>query len=290
MLRSFLFVPGDNERRLAKAPSIDADALILDLEDAVVPERKAEARRHVADYLLQRKTDDRQSVWVRINALDTDAAADDLAAVVPAAPDGIMLPKAHSALQVSLLAGMLDELEATAGHTAEPIGIIPLVTETAAAVFQLGSYTPGMPRLRALTWGAEDLSVIIGATQTRDEQSRWLPVFQQVQSIVLLAAGAAGVPAIETIYSQFTDGKGLQQIAERARQQGFTGMLAIHPQQVPIINAIFAPHADEIAYAKRVVQKFAAANGAGAIELDGKMLDEPHLRQAQRLLAASEQP
>lgn len=286
MLRSFLFVPGDSERKLAKAPTTDADAIILDLEDAVVAERKAEARHNIAAYLLQRKTDDRQSVWVRINALDTDAAARDLAAVAPAAPDGLMLPKASSAQQVRALADRLDELEAESGQAAGRIGIIPLTTETAAAVFQLDSYTPDIPRLRALTWGAEDLSVVIGATRTHDEQYRWLPVFAQVQSLVLLAAGAARVPAIETIYGQFTDGEGLKRIAEQARLQGFTGMLAIHPDQVPIINAAFAPNADEIEYARRVVQKFSEADGAGAIELDGKMLDEPHLRQAQRLLDA----
>lgn len=288
MLRSLLFVPGDSDRKLAKAPTIAADALILDLEDAVVPERKAAARRNVADYLLQHKAGDRQSVWVRINALDTDEAARDLAAVVPAAPDGLVLPKARSARQVRTLADQLDALEADSGQTAGRIGIIPVVTETAAAVFQLDGYTPDLPRLRALTWGAEDLSVVIGATRTRDERGCWLPVFQQVQSLALLAAGAARVPAIDTIYGQFTDGDGLKRIAEQARQQGFTGMLAIHPDQVPIINAAFAPNADEIAHARRIVQKFANADGAGTIELDGRMLDEPHLRRAQRILDACE--
>jgi len=286
MLRSLLFVPGDSERKLTRAPTVDADAIILDLEDAVVPEAKAAARSNVAEYLRQRKSDDRQSVWVRINALDTDDAAADLAALTPAAPDGVMLPKAHSAQQVEALAAKLDTLEAHCGHAAGQIGIIPLVTETAAAVFQLGSYTSEIPRLRALSWGAEDLSVVIGATRSRDDQLRWLPVFQQVQSLTLLAAGAARVQAIETIYGQFTDGEGLKNIAERARQQGFTGMLAIHPDQVPIINAAFAPTAKEIAYARRVVQAFADAPGAGAITLDGKMLDEPNLRLAQQLLQA----
>jgi len=288
MLRSFLFVPGDSERRLAKAPTIAADAIILDLEDAVVAARKAVARQNAADYLRQSAAGDSQSqsqsVWVRINALDTDAAMHDLAAVIPAGPDGIMLPKAHSAQQVRALAGILDKLEADAGQAVGQTGIIPLVTETAEAIFQLGSYLPDIPRLQALTWGAEDLSAVIGATRTRDEHGEWLPVFQQVQSLMLLAAGAAGIPAIETIYGQFTDNEGLKRIAEQARQQGFTGMLAIHPDQVPIINAAFAPTADEIAYARRVVQAFAEADDAGAIKLDGKMLDEPNLRLARRLL------
>jgi len=286
MLRSFLFVPGDSERRLAKAPTIAADAIILDLEDAVVAARKAVARQNVADYLRQSAAGNGpcQSVWVRINALDTDAARHDLAAVIPAGPDGIMLPKAHSAQQVRTLAGILDKLEVDAGQTVGQTGIIPLVTETAEAIFQLGSYLPDVPRLQALTWGAEDLSAVIGATRTRDEHGEWLPVFQQVQSLMLLAAGAAGIPAIETIYGQFTDNEGLKRIAEQARQQGFTGMLAIHPDQVPIINAAFTPTADEIAYARRVVQAFAEADDAGAIKLDGKMLDEPNLRLARRVL------
>ncbi len=288
MLRSLLFIPGDSERKLARALTTDADAIILDLEDAVAPKRKAEARRQVADLLLHRKEGRAQQVWVRINALDTDAAALDLAAVAHAGPDGIMLPKARSAAQVVALAGRLDELEAAAGHEKGPesgqIGIIALVTETADAVFRLGSYAPELPRLRALTWGAEDLSVCIGATRTRDERGRWLSVFEHVQSLALLAAAAAGVPALETIYSQFNDDDGLRQIATRARQQGFAGMLAIHPSQVPIINDVFTPSAEEIAYARRVVQAFAAAGDAGVIALDGRMLDEPHLQQARRLL------
>ncbi len=288
MLRSFLFVPGDNPRRLAKAPTIDADAIILDLEDAVVPDRKSIARQNVAQYLQQRKRDDRQSVWVRINPLDHDAAALDLAAIVPAGPDGLMLPKANSAAQVQALADMLDELEHETGQMPGRIGIIPLTTETAAAVFELGSYTPDTPRLRALSWGAEDLGVAIGATRSRDEHNQLLPVFQQAQSMALLAAGAARVPAIETIYSQFTDDDGLRHIAQQARQQGFAGMLAIHPNQVPIINAAFTPTTAEIAAAERIVQAFASADGAGTIALDGRMLDEPHLQQARRLLDAGE--
>jgi len=286
MLRSFLFVPGDNERRLAKAPTIEADAVILDLEDAVVAAHKSAARRNVTEYLQQPADDNlkSRSVWVRINAFDTDEAMHDLAAVIPARPEGIMLPKAQSAQQVRALAGILEKLETDAGITIGRTGIIPLVTETAEAVFQLGSYMPDIPRLRALTWGAEDLSAVIGATQTRDEHGDWLPVFQHVQSMVLLAAGAAGIPALETIYGRFTDHKGLKRTAEQARQQGFTGMLAIHPDQVPIINAAFMPTTDEIAYARRVLQAFENANDAGAIKLDGKMLDEPNLRQARRIL------
>jgi citrate lyase subunit beta/citryl-CoA lyase len=284
MLRSFLFVPGDSERKLAVAPDVEADALILDLEDAVAPAHKKLARDAVVEYLRERKADAPQSLWVRINALDTDQALRDLTAVIPAQPDGIVLPKARSPRQVIQLAQQLDELETKSGHPAGKIGIIPVVTETAEAVFQLGAYYRDMPRLRGLTWGAEDLSVVIGASGSRDEYGSLLPVFQQVQSIVLLAAAVAGVQAIETIYAQFDDLDGLRKAIFEGRRQGFTGMLAIHPSQVPVINMGFLPTAEEIEQARRVVAAFAAANGAGTIRLGGKMLDQPHLAQAQRLL------
>ena len=284
MLRSLLFVPGDSERKLATASGIEADALILDLEDAVAQPRKQSARDTVSNFLRSRTGDRRQALWVRINALNTEHARHDLTAIVRAQPDGIVLPKANSPEQVAELAQQLDKLEKDAGIPAGQIGIIPVATETAGAVFQLGAYGQEMPRLRALTWGAEDLSLAIGAAGSRDDEGNLLPVFQQVQAMVLLAAGAAGVPAIETIYAQFDDPDGLRKVIYQGRRQGFTGMLAIHPSQVPVINAAFAPTTDEIEQARRVVEAFANSNGAGAIRLDGKMLDQPHLDQAQRLL------
>ena len=284
MLRSLLFVPGDSERKLATASGVEADALILDLEDAVAQPRKELARNTVANFLRGRTEDRRQALWVRINALNTEHARQDLTDIVPAQPDGIVLPKANSPEQVIQLAQQLDELEKNSGIPAGQIGIIPVATETAGAVFQLGAYGREMPRLRALTWGAEDLSLAIGAAGSRDEEGNLLPVFQQVQAMVLLAAGAAGVPAIETIYAQFDDPDGLRKAIFQGRRQGFTGMLAIHPSQVPVINAAFAPTTDEIEQARRVVEAFANSNGAGAIRLDGKMLDQPHLEQAQRVL------
>ncbi|MDH3510345.1 MAG: CoA ester lyase [Gammaproteobacteria bacterium] len=284
MLRSFLFVPGDSERKLAAASEVEADALILDLEDAVAQPRKPLAREAVAGYLRDRSAASQQSLWVRINALNTEQCLRDLTAVIPAQPVGVVLPKASSPQQVIQLGKQLDELERTAGHPAGQIGIIPIVTETAEAVFRLGDYVRDMPRLRGLTWGAEDLSVVIGASGSRDAAGALLPVFQQVQCMVLLAAAAAGVQAIETIYAHFDDLEGLRKASIGGRQQGFTGMLAIHPRQVPVINAAFLPTAEEIDRARRVVEAFANANGAGTIRLDGKMLDQPHLAQAQRLL------
>ncbi len=287
MLRSFLFVPGDSERKLTRASDVEADALILDLEDAVAPPRKQLARDAVAVYLRDRQGNSQQSLWVRINALNTDQSLQDLATVIPARPDGIVLPKASSPQQVTQLARRLDELEKNSGHPAGRIGIIPVATETAEAVFQLGAYVRDIPRLRGLTWGAEDLSVVIGASGARDEGGHLLPVFQQVQSMVLLAAAAAGVQAIETIYAHFDDLDGLKKTIVQSRRQGFTGMLAIHPSQVPVINAGFLPTAEEIEQARRVVEAFGKADGAGTIRLDGKMLDQPHLEQAQRVLELS---
>ena len=287
MLRSFLFVPGDSARKLASAPGIEADALILDLEDAVEKSRKPLARNAVVDFLRDKKANASQSLWVRVNALDTDLWRQDLAAIVPAQPDGIVLPKASSPRQVLQLASHLDELETTAEAPSRQIGIIPVATETAAAVFQLGEYRPNMSRLRGITWGAEDLSLMIGAHGSRDAAGKLLPVFQHVQALVLLAAGVAGVPAIETLYGQIDDPDGLKNAIAKSRQQGFSGMLAVHPSQVSAINAGFLPTAEEVDQAHRIVEAFANANGAGAIRFDGKMLDQPHLQQARRLLQRS---
>ena len=287
MLRSLLFVPGDSARKLAAASGVEANALILDLEDAVAEPRKTQARAAVVAYLRERRTDDGQALWVRINALGTDHSEQDLAAVIPAQPAGIVLPKCNSPEDVLQLASRLDELEAAAGSRRGQTGVIPIVTESPEAVFQLGAYTPDIARLKGLTWGAEDLSVRIGAHGSRDESGELLPVFRQVQSMVLLAAAAAAVQAIDTIYTRIDDRDGLQKVIALSRGQGFTGMLAIHPSQVPLINAAYLPTASEIEQARRVVQAFAEANGAGTLRLDGKMLDQPHLAAAQRVLALS---
>ena len=284
MLRSLLFVPGDSERKLTAARDVAASALIMDLEDAVAQPRKSIARATVAEYLRERRADSRHELWVRINGLDTAECERDLEAIVPARPAGIVLPKCTPD-QLRELASKVDDLEAAAGHTSGDIGLIPIVTETPAAVFQLGGYTPNMPRLRGLTWGAEDLSVVIGANASRDAAGELLPVFQHVQSLVVLAAGAAAVQAIDTVYHRVDDTEGLNKAIYRSRRQGFTAMLAIHPGQVPVINAAFQPTAEEIEQARRVVQAFAEAGGTGTIRLDGKMHDQPHLAAAQRVLS-----
>lgn len=278
-LRSLLFVPGDRPDRMEKALRSGADALILDLEDAVAAESKPEARRAVADFLGRgRET----PLWVRINPVDGAEAERDLAAVVPAHPDGIVLPKAEGGASVNELARRLTEL---GNATAQ---ILAIATETPAAIFQLGSYG-GAKRLAGLTWGAEDLPAAIGAATAREEDGRYTPPYELARSLCLFGAAAAGVAPIETVFPAFRDEEGVRAYAGRARRDGFTGMMAIHPAQVPLINAAFTPSEAEIGHARAVVAAFAAQPGAGALSLDGRMIDRPHLLQAQRTLAAAGQ-
>ena len=276
-LRSLLFVPGDRPDRMEKALGSGADALILDLEDAVAPAAKAEARRAVAKFLGAHRG---ANLWVRINPLDGDADRD-LEAVLAARPHGIVLPKAEGGASVADLARRLTERgNATAS-------ILAIATETPAAIFQLGSYG-GAKRLAGLTWGAEDLPAAIGAATSREEDGRFTPPYELARSLCLFGAAAAGVAPIETVYPAFRDLDGLALYAGRARRDGFAGMMAIHPAQVPVINAAFTPSDAEIAHARAVVAAFEANPGAGALSLDGRMIDRPHLVQAQRILAASE--
>lgn len=280
-LRSWLFVPGDSERKLAHAPGAGADALILDLEDAVTPQRQPIARGLVAEFIRSAARGAGPQCWVRINPLVTAAAREDLAAILPTGPAGIVLPKAAGPGEVRTLAGLLDQHD-----PALRIGIVPIVTETAGAVLRLVEYQEPLPRVRALAWGVEDLSTVVGARATRSGDGHWLPVFQHAEALVLVAAAALGVPALDGIFATHRDTEGLAARIEVARAQGFAGMLAIHPGQLAIINAGFEPTAGEIAHARRVVQAFAAAHGAGVVVLDGRMLDRPHLRRAERLLAS----
>jgi len=276
-LRSLLFVPGDRPDRMEKALRSGADALILDLEDAVAPAAKPEARRHVAEFLNSNST---AKLWVRINPLDGEDADRDLAAVLPSHPDGIVLPKAEGGASVAELGRRLTE---RGNATAQ---ILAIATETPAAMFQLGTYG-GAKRLAGLTWGAEDLPAAIGAATSREPDGRFTPPYELARSLCLFGAAAAGVAPIETVYPAFRDLDGLAAYAARARRDGFTGMMAIHPDQVPVINAAFTPNEAEIAHARAVVAAFAAHPGAGTLALDGRMIDRPHLVQAQRTLAAA---
>jgi len=260
---------------MEKALACGADALILDLEDSVALERKSEARKAVAAFLSRPRA---MPLFVRINPLGA-IADDDLAAVAPHKPDGFVLPKAEGGVS---LADLDRRLAALGDRQAR---ILPIATETPAAIFALGSYGQVTPRLCGLAWGAEDLPAAIGAAGARESDGRYTPPYEMVRALLLFAAHAAGVPAIETIFPALKDEEGLKAYAARGRRDGFSGMLAIHPAQVPVINAAFVPSKDEIAWARRVVEAFAANPGSGTLQVDGKMLDAPHLKQAHRILA-----
>ena len=279
-LRSLLFVPGDRPDWMEKAGGAGADALILDLEDSVAPDKKAAARGVVAWYLSRAPRP--VPLFVRINPLESDFAREDLAAVIADRPDGVVLPKSAGAASVTELDRRLTDL---GDRTAL---ILPLATETPAAIFSLGGYGGLTPRLCGLTWGAEDLPAAIGATTSREPDGSYTSPYEVVRSLLLFGAHAAGVPAIETVYPAFRDLDGLTRYAERGRRDGFSGMLAIHPAQVAPINAAFSPSADEIDWATKVVALFEQNPGSGSLSLDGRMVDAPHLKQALRVLAAKE--
>ena len=276
-LRSLLFVPGDRPDRMEKALKSGADALILDLEDSVAATAKPEARRAVAAFLAANES---ARLWVRINPLDGDEADKDLQALLPAHPDGLVLPKAEGGASVAELARRL----AQRGNVTARI--LAIGTETPAAIFGLGTYG-GHKRLAGLTWGAEDLPAAIGAATSREEDGSFTTPYEIARALCLFGAAAAGVAPIETVYPAFRDLDGLAAFAGRARRDGFTGMMAIHPDQVAVINQAFTPSEAELSHARAVVAAFAANPEAGALSLDGRMIDRPHLVQAQRLLAAA---
>ena len=279
MIRSFLFVPGDSERKLEKAAGAGADAVIVDLEDSVSAENRPRARELAREYI-----DGREDIWLRINPVDSGEAMADLQAVMPAALSGIVLPKARSADDATRLATKLDELESRFGIAAGQTRILPLCTERPRALFSLDSYVGATPRLAGLTWGAEDLSAALGARASRGEDGSWLPPYELARSLCLFAAAAAEVPAIDTVYTDFRDANGLASYAARAARDGFTGMLAIHPAQVTTINSAFSPSDDDVQRAERIIALFRDNPGAGTLALDGEMIDKPHLVQARRIV------
>jgi len=279
MIRSFLFVPADSERKMQKAFVSKADALVLDLEDSVTASARPEARVLVCENLAGR-----DDTWVRINPLDSEDADLDLEAIMPGAPTGIVLPKPQSAGDAIDLAFRLDELEKANGIEPGSTKILPICTERPEALFSLGGYVGATKRLAGLSWGAEDLSVAIGATTNRDENGAWLAPYELARSMCLFAAAAAEVVAVDTVYTDFRDLDGLSRYAANARRDGFSGMFAIHPAQVDAINDAFRIRAEEVARAQRIVDLFKANPGAGTLGLDGEMIDQPHLTQARRIL------
>lgn len=285
-MRSWLFIPGDSERKLAKLAELEADAVILDLEDAVMPASKTVARERVRAVLDAHSGPRAHELWVRINPLGSGLALADLAGVVAGRPDGIMLPKFETAAELARIDAALAALEVREGLPEGQIGLVVVATETARSMFELGQLGQASARLRGVTWGAVDLAVELGAARSRSEAGDWLPTYQLARSMTLLAAAAAQVAAIDTVYTDFRDHEGLARYCAQARQDGFTGMLAIHPSQAPVINAAFTPGDEECDWARRVLALFEQApDGAGALQMDGRMIDAPHIKQAQRILA-----
>ena len=286
-MRSFLFVPGDSERKMAKAEASAADALILDLEDSVAPPAKSAARKLTADYVTERrKTDTRHQLYIRINSLDTPYWQDDLAGVMAAAPDGIILPKPRSGEDVHTLSVALQHAEEATGGRTQPTRIVAIATEVPIAVLQIQSFIGASSRLMGLAWGAEDLSAELGSRTSREHDGQsWTSVYRLARDMTLYAANAGGMLAYDTVFVDFRDGAGLRTECIAAERDGFSGKMAIHPDQIDIINEVFTPSPEAIARAKEIVAIFAANPDAGVASLNGKMLDRPHLRLAERTLS-----
>ncbi len=285
-MRSLLFVPGDSSRKQDKGMTSGADALLLDLEDSVAPDNKQKAREVVREYLAAHVGKrERPRLFVRVNALDTGMTDADLDAVIPARPDGILFPKSRHGGDVMHLDAKITAREALYDIDEGATRILVLVTESAEALFGLHNYRGASKRLEGMTWGAEDLSADLGAETNRNERGDYTDPYRLARALCLIAAVAAEVAPIDTIFANFRDTEGLKRETLEGRRDGFTGKMAIHPDQVPVINEIYTPGADEIAKAERLIAAFRDAGNAGVISLDGQMYDMPHLKRAKRLLA-----
>ncbi|MEJ6783026.1 HpcH/HpaI aldolase/citrate lyase family protein [Aminobacter sp. Piv2-1] len=283
-MRSLLFVPGDSEKKLERGFASGADAVIIDLEDSVAQQNKAHARAIAADFIAARRDATSAAIYVRVNDLATGMTDDDLRAIIPVSPHGIMLPKSNSGADVQHLSTKLRVHEAENGLPDGAIRIIPIITETAAGVLSTGTYAGASARLAGLTWGAEDLSAAIGARAARDDAGRYTDVFRLARTMTMLGAAAADTAAIDTVFVNFRDLDGLRAECIEAERDGFTAKMAIHPDQVAVINEAFTPSTDAAAHAAAVVAAFEAAGNPGVVGIGGKMYDRPHLRLAQRLL------
>lgn len=284
-MRSMLFVPADSERKMVRALESTADALILDLEDSVAAERRPVAREMTAAFMADARTKGtRSQLWVRINPLDGEDWQADLAGVMEKGPDGVILPKPTSGEDVHKLSVTLGHWESRFGLKQGTTRILPIVTEVPISVLQLHTYVGSSTRLAAMSWGAEDLGAVIGSLANRDEAGNFTSPYAMVRNLCLIAASAAGTEPMDTVFVDFRDEKGLIAETRIAKRDGFTGKMAIHPGQVAAINEVFTPSSAEIAHAKRIVEAFAAIPGAGVASLDGKMIDKPHLKLAERVL------
>ena len=293
VLRSLLFVPGDSERKLTKALASGADALILDLEDSVAPERLGVARGQVLEFLQAHASSTHPQLWVRVNSLSSGRLYEDATAVIAGRPAGLVLPKVDGYGDIERIALTLEAIEAGHGIPVGTTSLVVISTETPAGLLALPSYPPAAAlhrasarRLAGLTWGMEDLSAALGARRKRDAHGALRPAFELARTTCLLTAAALGIAAIDGVYVDFRDSEGLRREAHLAREDGFSGKLAIHPEQVAAINAVFTPSAGELEWARRVVAAFEAAGGAGVTTLDGEMIDRPHWLLARRILAA----
>ncbi|ESX89605.1 CoA ester lyase [Mesorhizobium sp. LNJC403B00] len=284
-MRSLLFVPGDSKKKLEKGFGAGADVVIVDLEDSVAPQNKATARDIAARFIAGNRQQTSSAIYIRVNDLSTGLTDDDLAALVPVKPDGIMLPKSNSGQDVQQLSVKLRVHEAENGLPDGAIKILPIITETAAGLLAAATYAGASARLAGLTWGAEDLSAAIGAQAARDDNGRYTDVFRLARTMTILAAGAAEVAAIDTVFPAFRDMAAFEAECTEAERDGFTGKMAIHPAQVPVINAAFTPSAEAVQRSQAIVAAFEAAGNPGVVGIDGKMYDRPHLRLAERLLA-----
>jgi citrate lyase subunit beta / citryl-CoA lyase len=285
-MRSLLFIPADDERKLAKGVGCGADALILDLEDAVSAPRKEAARAIAAQYIASTRTlDKRPRIYVRINALDTPHWEGDLAGVMGARPDGILLPKARSGEDVHKLSIALHHAEEHSGAEKGTTRIIAIVTEVPISLLKLETYVGASARLEGLAWGAEDLSAVLGVQTNREADGSWTSPYQLARNLCLFTAAAADALAIDTVFVNFRDQQGFRREASAAARDGFTAKMAIHPDQVPVINEIFAPKPEEIALAQEIVKAFADNPEAGVLGIRGQMIDRAHIARAERILA-----
>lgn len=284
-MRSLLFVPGDSTRKLEKGLTSGADILLVDLEDSVSHANKEAARTITADFLGASRDASGPQLYVRVNDLRSGLIDADLAAVMAASPAGILLPKTATSSDIDHLSTKLRVHEAEHGLPDGGTRVIALITETPVAVLAASTWQARHPRLTGLTWGAEDLSAEIGAERTRTDGGQLTDVFRLARALTILAASATDVAALDTVFVDFRDEEGLRRECLDAARDGFTGKMAIHPAQVPVINEAFTPDAQAVARAQAIVDAFAAAGDPGVVGIEGKMYDRPHLKRAQRLLA-----
>lgn len=290
-MRSYLFVPGNDEDKIIKAFDTQADAVVLDLEDSVAPQDRNKARSITRDALEALPPSMRKGgpkAFVRVNPLGDGEAFRDLDSVMPGRPDGILLPKCRDGENAKKLSEMLVAKESELTITTGTVKLIAIATETARSVFGLGSYGGSTPRLMGLGWGAEDLSADMGALANRDDQGHFLPPYQLVRNLCLIAAHAARVEAIDTVHIDFKDEAGLKRECDAALRDGFTAKMAIHPAQIPIINEAFTPFKSDVEHSQALVETFAKAGNPGVLGIDGKMYDRPHLLRAEKVVARAE--